>query len=342
MGDQLQLSTHLQIRHDRAVNCSGRQLPLDGHHRDECSAEACLDSVFDRLQRIQFHLDAQPLNVQAGSSQQLIHHLAGGGLGIKADKAQSVEVFFGEFRQASQGMLHRQHQSQLVAGVGHHLEQVVELRRQFTTDDRQIDLAIGHAPARAARAVNLQLDRHIRILLPEQTNHPGHQISASGLARSDDQGAALEVVQIIQSTAGLMALAEDPIAITEQQVPGFRQLRFAPPTVKQRHLQLLLKVLDLQADGRLRDVEAVGRFFEASFADDGAKDAELIQREGQIGHRARCGRAWNLGLPRSTSRITAQCPEADGRFPPQQHRDADPAGAVCCDPQRRCGPAATG
>ena len=84
-------------------------------------------------------------------------------------------------------MLHRQHQRQLIAGIRHHLQQFIELSRQFTADDRQINLTVGHAPAGAPGAVHLQLHCHVRIFLAEQADHPRHQIRACRLARPHDQ-----------------------------------------------------------------------------------------------------------------------------------------------------------
>ena len=182
-------------------------------------------------------------------------------------------------------MLGRKHQSQLIVGVGHHLKKFVELLGKFPTDDRQIDLAVGHTPAGASGAVHLKLNRDVRKLLAEQADHPGHQVSAGGLARADDQRSPFEVVQIIQGTTGLVALTQDPIAITQQQVPGLGELGLAATAVEQRHLKLLLEVLDLKADRRLGDIEAVGRLLEAALADDGAQDAQLVKGERQFSHR---------------------------------------------------------
>ena len=81
-----------------------------------------------------------------------------------------------------------------------------------------------------------------------------------------------------------MALTQDPIAVAEQQMAGFRELRLATTTIEQGDLQLLLEVLDLEADSGLGDVKTVGRFLETSLTDDGPQDAQLIQRERQIGH----------------------------------------------------------
>jgi len=86
--------------------------------------------------------------------------------------------------------------------------------------------------------------------------------------------------------AGLVALAQDPVAVAQQQVPGLGELGLATTTVEEGDLQLLLKILDLQAHRRLGDEEAVGGLLEAALADDGAKDAQLIQGEREIGHGA--------------------------------------------------------
>ena len=52
-----------------------------------------------------------------------------------------------------------------------------------------------------------------------------------------------------------MALAQDPVAVTQQQMASLSELRLAPAAIKQRNLQLLLQVLDLKADGGLGDVK---------------------------------------------------------------------------------------
>ena len=81
-----------------------------------------------------------------------------------------------------------------------------------------------------------------------------------------------------------MALTEDSIAVTQQQVAGLGELGLAAAPIEQGHLQLLLEVLNLQADSRLRDVKTVRGLLEAALADDRPQDAQLIKRERQIGH----------------------------------------------------------
>ena len=181
-------------------------------------------------------------------------------------------------------MLGGQHQGKLVVGVGQHLEQIVEIGWKLTADDRQIDLTVGHAPAGAAGAVHLQLHRHIRILLAEQTDHARHQVGAGGLAGAHDQGATPQVVEIVKGAAGLLALAEDAVAVAEQQVAGLGELGLAAAPIEQRNVQLLLQILDLQAHRRLGHIEAVGRLLEAALTGDGPQNAQLIEGEGQIGH----------------------------------------------------------
>ena len=86
-----------------------------------------------------------------------------------------------------------------------------------------------------------------------------------------------------------MALAKDPVAVAEQQVTRLSQLSLAPSPIKQRHLQLLLEVLNLQADRRLGHVQAVGRFLKAPLADNRSQNPELIKGERQISHRSIAG-----------------------------------------------------
>ena len=65
----------------------------------------------------------------------------------------------------------------------------------------------------------------------------------------------------------------------------FGELRFPPTAIEEGHLKLFLEILNLETDGRLRDIEAVGSLFKASLAHDRAQDAELIKGERQISHR---------------------------------------------------------
>ena len=212
-------------------------------------------------------------------------------------------------------MLRGQHQGQLIAGVGNDLQQLVELTRQLATNDRQIDLTVGNAPAGAAGAVHLQLHRHLGVLLTEQTDHPRHQIGARGLARPHDQRAPFEVVQVLEGPAGLLALAQDPIAVAQQQVSGLGQLGLATTPIKQGNIELLLQVLDLQRDRRLGDVEAVGGLLKAALAGDRSQDAQLIKSERQISHGGRCGSAGD-----QNSRSSGQLVHALGenRLDPKQ------------------------
>ena len=58
-------------------------------------------------------------------------------------------------------------------------------------------------------------------------------------------------MEIIQCPARLVTLAENSIAVTEQEVACFCELSLTAATIEQSHLQLLLKVLDLQAQRSL-------------------------------------------------------------------------------------------
>ena len=142
--------------------------------------------------------------------------------------------------------------------------------------------------------MHLQLNGNVRILLAEQSDHPWHQIRARRLTGTHDQGSTLEVVQIIERATGFVALAEDPIAVTEQEMPGLRELGLATASIKQRDLKLLLKVLDLKTDRRLRHVQAVCRLLEAAFTDDGAQNPQLIEGERQISHRSIAGEDFKI------------------------------------------------
>ena len=161
--------------------------------------------------------------------------------------------------------------------------------------------------------MHLQLHRHLGVLLPEQTDHPGHQIGARGLARPHDQRAAFEVVQVLEGAAGLLALAQDPIAVAQQQVTGFGELGLATTPIKQGNIELLLQVLDLQRDRRLGDVEAVGGLLKAALAGDRPQDAQLIESERQISHGGRCGSAGD-----QNSRSNGQLVQALGQNPLHQ------------------------
>ena len=149
--------------------------------------------------------------------------------------------------------------------------------------------------------MHLQLHRHIGILLAEQADHAGHQVGARGLAGSHHQGAALEVLQILQGAAGLLTLAENSIAIAEQQVTGFGELGLAAAAIEQGNTQLLFQVLNLQTHRRLGDIKAVGSLLKAALGGNRPQDAQLIESEGQIGHGLGAGEnsRWGIGWPES-------------------------------------------
>ena len=63
------------------------------------------------------------------------------------------------------------------------------------------------------------------------------------------------------------------------------ELGLPTTAVEQQHIQLLLQVLDLQADRRLGHIEAIGSLLEATLVGNSAQDAELIEGEGQIRHQ---------------------------------------------------------
>ena len=204
----------------------------------------------------------------------------------------------------ARGCFGGEHQSQLVVGVGNHLQQIVQLSGQFAADDGQIDLAIGHAPARSPGAVHLQLDRHIRIFLSEQADHARHEVGARGLAGPHHQRPTLEVVEVVQGPAGLLALAQDAVAVAQQQVAGLGELGLATPPVEQGNIQLLLEILDLEADGGLGDIKAVGGLLETALTGNRPQDAQLIKGEGQVCHgwRKPQGRPWWARCPESAAR----------------------------------------
>ena len=239
-------------------------------------------------------------------------------------------------------MLHRQHQSQLVAGIGHDLKQFIQFRRKFSSNDCQIDLSVGDTPAGAPRAVHVQLHGHVRKFLAKQPDHSRHEIGPCCLAGADQERPPFEVVEIIKRPARLMALTENSIAVAEQKVARFSELSLATTTIEQGDLQLLLQVLNLQTDCRLGDVEAVGRLFETALTDDGPQDAQLIQGEGQIGHDKLPGERRKPENCRGTP--PCRTPESlltqhlvgrrNSRHSSQQPGDA---GTACCfrsDPQR--------
>ena len=181
-------------------------------------------------------------------------------------------------------MLRGQHQGEFIVGVRDYLEQVVKFGGQLATNDGQVDLAVGDTPTRATGAVNLQLHRDIRIFLPKQSDHAWHQIGARGLAGPDHKGTSLEVMEIIQGPTSLLALAQDAVAVTQQQMACLGELGLATATIKEGNIQLLLQILDLQAHRRLGDIKAVSRLLEAALAGNGPQDTELVEGERQIGH----------------------------------------------------------
>ena len=91
-------------------------------------------------------------------------------------------------------------------------------------------------------------------------------------------------MEIIEGPAGFLALAQDPLGVTQQQVASLGELGLAATTVEQRHIQLLLQVLNLETDGWLGDIKAVRSLFETALACDGAKDAELIEGKREVSH----------------------------------------------------------
>jgi hypothetical protein len=78
-------------------------------------------------------------------------------------------------------------------------------------------------------------------------------------------------VEVVQGPAGLLTLAQDAVAVAQQQVAGLGELGLAPPPVEQGNIQLLLQILDLQTDGGLGDVETVGGLLETALTGDGLR-----------------------------------------------------------------------
>ena len=91
-------------------------------------------------------------------------------------------------------------------------------------------------------------------------------------------------MQVFQSPACLLALAQDSVAVAEQQVAGLGELGLAPAPIKQADAELLLQILNLQAHRRLSHIKAVCGLLEAPLRGDGPQDAELIKSERQVCH----------------------------------------------------------
>lgn len=102
------------------------------------------------------------------------------------------------------------------------------------------------------------------------------------MAGGQSQAPADFAGQVGQGATGVIQHIKDLIGAGQQGAPGFCQAHFTAQSIKQAHLQLLLKAGDTLADCRLRQVQALPGAGEAAGFGDSNKGIEVGQIHGGI------------------------------------------------------------
>ena len=91
-------------------------------------------------------------------------------------------------------------------------------------------------------------------------------------AELEPAGDALAFGELVEE---LLLRGENALRVAVEPLPRLGRLDAAARAVDELHAEPLLECLDLQADGRLRDAEPLGRLREALLLDDGDEGSEL-------------------------------------------------------------------
>src|SRR5579864_8961646 len=108
------------------------------------------------------------------------------------------------------------------------------------------------------------------------------QVERSEFVGSDDKLALLQFAEFEERFLGVGAKVQQFLGVFLQSAAGVGENTFARGTVEERFAQLLLKLADGLAHGRLGAVELLGSAGEASFAGDREEDLELGEFHGVV------------------------------------------------------------
>ena len=121
------------------------------------------------------------------------------------------------------------------------------------------------------------LDLDAGVLGAERGQHPGEVDRAHplGLHRAEHDRSAQAAAGLVDGVAGRLRGGQRRARFGQQRAPGVGQLDVVSGAVEQHHAELLLEVAHAGRDGRLDDVQAVGRASEAALLGDRDEGGEL-------------------------------------------------------------------
>ena len=123
----------------------------------------------------------------------------------------------------------------------------------------------------------------------EAPQHRGQQIDARGRARAQPEASADRPVERLEREAGRLELGERALRVLEENLARPRRRGALAHALDQGAAHLLLELSDVEAHGRLAQVEILGGPGEAAAPHDLPKGADMrgIQVEGAPDHGPR-------------------------------------------------------
>ena len=177
-------------------------------------------------------------------------------------------------------MAGRDDEDHLVAEEGLEDDTAVARRRAHNPE---LELARGHLLDDAVRVGDRQRDTQLGVLaleLAEQHRDDG----AAGPGRSAERELAAELAIVAGELFEQLPLeGEHPLRRPVEPLPCLRRLDAAPGAVEQLRPEPFLERANLEADGRLRHPEPLGRLREALSVDHLAEGGELTRVHKQLG-----------------------------------------------------------
>jgi hypothetical protein len=144
------------------------------------------------------------------------------------------------------------------------------------TDDAQLERSVRDALDDRLGVEDRQCDVQLRVLLCETAEERGED-DAAGPGRGADLEGAGELTRRVVRELGedLVLEREQPLGGAIELRPGLGRLDAAPRAVEELRPEPLLERAHLQADGRLRDPEPLGRVRERLALDHLAERSQL-------------------------------------------------------------------
>jgi len=146
-----------------------------------------------------------------------------------------------------------------------------------THHDREVGQVGGHLRQQLLAVVHREVDDHT-LVPPDELHQQARKEVVAGADHRDVQLAARDALELRHRAFGQLELLDDPAADVEQFGAGRRQVDLLAELLEERKAGVVLELLDLGGDGRLRQVQLFGRARETQVPRDGFEDLQLAQR----------------------------------------------------------------